>query len=90
MNRIGEEICEREYAWERMDRMEVEFNVDREDEREEMRVAVRLRREYKMFPRIGMEKWDDYDFIYRFRLTKATTAMVLTMIEDRLKCDGLR
>lgn len=53
-----------------------------EDENE---IAHRERREYKLMPRINMDKWDDTDFVNRFRLTKPTTAKVLAIIESRLQ-----
>lgn len=66
---------DREFAWERIERVEEEIE------------AVRERREYKMFPRIDIDKWDDVDFLDRFRLTKPTVIKVLQMIQSSLQCN---
>lgn len=66
-------IFDREYLWERFDNDEGEGET------------VRLRREYKLFPRIEVDKWDDYDFVQRFRLSKGTTMRVLEMIRTDLE-----
>lgn len=42
------------------------------------------RRQYKMFERIDVDKWDDFDFFARFRLEKATVAKVLYLIRPCL------
>lgn len=62
---------------------------DSEDVEEEGNLVAE-RRQYKMLQRIGLEKWDDKDYIYRFRLSKRTTLMVLDFIKDSLPCDERR
>lgn len=69
---------ERKFAWERLERV-----VEGVEEG-----AVRERREYKMFPRIGVDKWDDLDFLQRFRLSKHTVVQVLQMLQ--LQCNEER
>lgn len=69
---------EREFAWERVERVEEELEV------------VRVRREYELFPRIGIDKWDDVDFLDRFRLSKPTVVKVLQMVESSLQCNEHR
>lgn len=66
-----EPFPEHEYAWDDSD----------DDE------MVSERRQYQMQPRLNMEKWDDHDFVYRFRLSKATVAQVLESLKDDLQCD---
>ncbi|XP_055839639.1 putative nuclease HARBI1 isoform X2 [Episyrphus balteatus] len=43
-----------------------------------------------MCPRVGLEKWDDHDFIYRFRISKRTTILLLDLIRDSLPCTETR
>lgn len=50
-------------------------------------LEVVLRRPYTFFQRICMDHWDDVDFVCRFRLRKETVALVLQMIEPRLRYD---
>lgn len=60
----------------------LDFMDSSEEEEEEHFVAER--RQYMMNERIDMNKWDDADFFYRFRLSKATVAKVLQIIEPSL------
>lgn len=55
---------------------------DDDDENDEMLFVER--RQYKMQDRIDMDKWDDIDFIYRFRLAKATVTHVFQIIRPSL------
>lgn len=71
---------------------EREYGMDRfeEEEDEEVRPARRLRRQYKMFPRINMDKWDDVDFVSRFRVSKHTTTIILEIIRIDLEFEDER
>lgn len=60
-----------------------------EDEQEEEFLVIE-RRQYKMSPRVGLEKWDDNDFIYRFRISKRTTMLLLDLIKNCLVCTETR
>lgn len=51
---------------------------------------VRERRQYKIFQRVHLDKWDDVDFRYRFRVSKTTFAVVLEKIRSRLDYDDPR
>lgn len=73
-----EEINELLELYEALD----EFDTSDDESEEKMRME---RRQYKMQPRIDMSKWDDDDFLRRFRLRKGTVALVLEMIEPKLK-----
>ncbi|XP_055844234.1 putative nuclease HARBI1 isoform X2 [Episyrphus balteatus] len=72
----------RKYFWE--DRPSSSSEDEDSENEENLRIE---RRQYKMLPRIGLDRWDDRDFIYRFRLSKPTTLMVLSLIEDSLPCN---
>lgn len=43
-----------------------------------------IRRPYKMKERITLDKWDDTDFVFRFRVSKRSFRFVLSLIEDQL------
>lgn len=43
------------------------------------------RRQYKMAKRIQVDCWDDYDFNYRFRMSKTTFVRVLEMVRSDLE-----
>ncbi|XP_055851311.1 putative nuclease HARBI1 [Episyrphus balteatus] len=72
----------RKYFWE--DRPSSSSEDEDSENEENLRIE---RRQYKMLPRIGLDRWDDRDFIYRFRLSKPITLMVLSLIEDSLPCN---
>lgn len=58
-------------------------NWSESDDEEEYLVTER--RQYKMFDRIDVDKWDDYDFFARFRLQKGTVVKVLDLIRPSLE-----
>lgn len=45
------------------------------------------RRVYKMQERINLDKWDDFDFVYRFRVSKETFCAILLRIKHKLDFD---
>lgn len=53
-------------------------------EESEERELVAERRQYKMMERITVDDWDDYDFVFRFRVSKATFHRVLDMVKADL------
>lgn len=55
------------------------------EEMDEEDVFVAERRQYRMLERVQVDLWDDYDFIYRFRLSKSTFAVVLEMVRADLE-----
>lgn len=66
-------------------RAELDRRLDIMDSSDDEDVYLEVeRRMYKMQERIDMSKWGDEDFIYRFRLSKATVAQVLQMIHPSL------
>lgn len=75
---------------------EIDFELEVLEELEEIDLVHDLvrgdllleRRQYKMFPRINMDKWDDTDFVFRFRLEKGTVAKVLGLITSSLEFPG--
>lgn len=54
------------------------------DAEEEEAIVMRVRRPYRFMTRIGLDQWDDVDFLQRFRIMKPTVLRVLTIIEERL------
>lgn len=54
---VGGFAFEREYGMNKV--------LEEGEEDEEVRPAHRLRRKYKIFPRINMDNWDDTDFVSR-------------------------
>lgn len=60
----------------------VEAVVD--DVEEEVGMA-RERREYKMRERIEIDRWDDVDFLFRFRVSKCTFAQILAEVRPALE-----
>lgn len=63
------------------------LNIDDSDDEELLEIeAIRIRKEYRMYPRIDhMHMWEDSEFLYRFRLSKRVVAIFLPHIEDQLK-----
>lgn len=43
------------------------------------------RREYLMRERIQIDRWDDTDFVYRFRVSKCTFARILAEVRPALE-----
>lgn len=50
----------------------------------------RERRQYKMRNRIELGHWDDFDFQYRFRMSKESFNIVLGLIEPKLAYENPR
>lgn len=46
---------------------------------------ARERREYKMRERIEIDRWDDVDFLFRFRVSKCTFAQILAEVRPALE-----
>lgn len=69
---------ERRHFWE--NRLVYEDSSSSDDEQ-----LVVERRQYKMIERISLDKWDDLDFAFRFRVSKNTFAIVLSLIENKLE-----
>lgn len=44
----------------------------------------RIRRPRRFHTRVGLDQWDDIDFVQRFRIMKPTVLNVLSIIEERL------
>lgn len=80
----NEHISERQHIWGEWS----DFDGDNEYNDDDEEVLVVERRQYKMMARINMDKWDDVDFVYRLRLTKATVAKVFEMIRSSLEFKG--
>lgn len=72
---------ERRLFWE--NRLIYEDSSSSDDEQRDL--LRRERRQYKMTKRISLEKWDDIDFAFRFRLSKHTFGFVLSLIENQLE-----
>lgn len=66
------------------------FNSDNSDDDEIREIeTIRIRKEYRMFPRIDhLNKWDDGEFLYRFRLSKRTVCIILDKIENQLMSEN--
>lgn len=60
--------------------------VEESDQRE----LMAERRQYKMMKRITVDDWDDFDFIFRFRISKATFHRVLEMVKPDLDYENPR
>lgn len=60
-------------------------NWSNESSEKEVEVLVVERRQYKMLERIDLDKWDDFDFIFRFRLSKPSVLKVLDLIGPNLE-----
>lgn len=59
-------------------------------EESEGRELVAERRQYKMMERITLDDWDDFDFVFRFRISKATFHRVLDMVKPDLDYENPR
>lgn len=53
-------------------------------EESEERELVPERRQYKMMERVTLDDWDDFDFVFRFRVSKATFQRVLDVVKPDL------
>lgn len=53
-------------------------------EESEERELVPERRQYKMMERDTLDDWDDFDFVFRFRVSKATFQRVLDVVKPDL------
>lgn len=53
-------------------------------EESEERELVPERRQYKMMERDTLDEWDDFDFVFRFRVSKATFQRVLDVVKPDL------
>lgn len=63
---------------------------DDDDDDSDDQDLAKERREYKMLERINIDKWDDFDFQYRFRVSKTTFFLVLSCIERKLAFENPR
>lgn len=77
LERLGGDVAAGIYGFEYLEDLEDGWVADEE-------AAVRIRRPYRFMTRVGLDTWDDIDFLQRFRLMKATVLKVLTIIEERL------
>lgn len=51
---------------------------------EEEEAAVRIRRPYRFMTRVGLDHWDDIDFLQRFQLMEPTVLKAVALIKERL------
>lgn len=66
------------------------FDEESDEGDDENNAVMVCRREYKLFPRINLDCWDDVDFVHRFRLRKETVLVVLGKIKSALEFDEVR
>lgn len=67
---------DRRFAFEVLDDFEEEMLAEE--------VVQRVHRPRRFHIRVGLDNWDDYDFVQRFRLMKPTVLQVVSIIEERL------
>lgn len=83
-------MADLEDRWLHVERIERLAELSSSDDDDDNYVNVIIRREYKIQKQIDMDKWDDNDFVYRFRLEKSTVLEGLQLIADKLPCDERR
>lgn len=63
---------------------------DNEEVEDRRQYLFKERRQYKMLERINVDKWDDVDFYYRYRMHKTTFFHVRAVLESKLQFDNPR